>query len=102
MDTLGRVTWKLAVALSVALALALMLLWLRTRRSDLVVSAARNGTYREIRLAGGRVGVTSIPSWPSDERVRWGRPVPTPVNASYGGFIPPASQGRAITLLDGN
>ena len=99
---LARVMCKSVVALSVVLALALMLLWLRTRRSDLVVSGARNGTYREVRMSGGRVGVTTIASWPTDERVRWGRPVATPTNTNYGGFVPTrASQTRAVTLLDG-
>ena len=57
---LGRVIWKLVLALSVALAIALIVMNVRTWRSDLVISAAGSGTYRELRLGHGRVGVTLI------------------------------------------
>src|SRR6476661_3379615 len=74
----ARVVGKLVLVLGVILAIALAGLWLGTRGvgRDLIMSIARGGTYGEVRFGGGRVGVTLVPRWPVDERLRAGRAVP--------------------------
>src|SRR6266550_202955 len=93
---LGRLVWKMVLTISVALAIAVIVVIVRTRRSDLVLSAAGGGTYRELRLGHGRVGVTLIPKWPSDERLRAGRATTRPVV-----LYRPNSTARSVGLLDG-
>ena len=101
---LARVVWKLVMALSVALAVALAALWVRTRGvgRDLVVSGGRGGTYREVRVGGGRVGVTLVPGWPANERFRAGRPVSR--NSAKDTYVPSKlfpALGQ-LALLDGS
>jgi hypothetical protein len=97
----GRLFWKLILAFSVAVAVALLLIALRTRRSDLVVSGARGGTYRELRFGGGNVGVMTIPGWPVEQRWRAGRPpAANPADLKIG-RIPQSAAGPTLALLDG-
>src|SRR5437773_4437468 len=80
---IARVIRKLVLALSVTLAIVLLLLWARTRHTDLVVSAAKAGTYRELRVGtGGKVALTLVPGWPDEERMTWGRPAASGASAA--------------------
>ena len=97
---LGRILWKCVLVLSLALAITLAILWLRTRTSDLIISGARHGTYREVRFAHGQVGVMMIPRWPIDERTRIGRPAaPTDLAAHI--ITRGPSPGPTMSFLDG-
>jgi hypothetical protein len=96
---LARVIWKIILALCVVLAIALVVTGLRTRRSDLVASGASNGTYRELRIGGGGVGLTAIPQWPDAEKVRVGRPPGARVSPLPQTVTP--APGPTFTLLDG-
>ena len=94
---ISRVIRKLIIGFSVALAIVLLLVWARTRKSDLVISMARGGTYRELRAGDGKLALMLVPGWPDDEPLSWGRPRP-PVDMRPPGF---PRQRSVITLLDG-
>ena len=112
---IARLIYKLILALSLLLGIVLLILWSRTRHSDLVASSASGGTYREVRLGEGQVGVTSVTVWPTTRPARWGRvPTATPddsvvlstlttASGTPGGKIKLTMTGRSsFVLLDGS
>src|SRR5438034_200889 len=70
---LGRLIRKFILACSVAAAIALIVLAVRSRHGDLVVSAAKNATYHELRADRRQIGYTQISRWALDEQPRWGQ-----------------------------
>jgi hypothetical protein len=75
MRMIVRLIKKLIVVLSLLLGIALLILWSRTRHSDLLISGASGGTYRELRLGNSQIAFMFVMTWPEDQHVRFGRAV---------------------------
>ena len=69
---LWRIAGKMVLAVSLLAGVALAVLHWRSFRRELVVSDAQNGTYREARVARGRVMVTVATGWMEDHKPRTG------------------------------
>jgi len=100
-----RLIRKFILALSVLLAIALLVLWMRTRQNDLVLSSARFGTYRELRIGRSRLGVLFVSTWPKDEPARIGR-VGKPSSSLFlnnpVATVTSATNENGLPLLDGS
>src|SRR4030095_4377254 len=70
---IGRVILKLIVVVSLLLAIALLILWVRTRQSDLLISSASGGTYRELRMGRSELGFMLVSGWKNAQPTRLGR-----------------------------
>jgi hypothetical protein len=100
-----RLIRKLILALSVLVAIALLVLWIRMRQNDLVLSSARFGTYREFRIGRSRTGVLFVTTWPKDEPARIGR-VGKPSSSLFlknpVATVSSATNENGLPLLDGS